>query len=279
MRRLVSPRWTAACLLVTTIATADAAPPTQPLRAAEGVYVGGAPTDATAWDALVARGVKTVVGVEGIPPSPPSGSSEGLRLVHIPIGYGAIDKAASDRLTRVAREAQRPLYIYCHHGQHRGPAAAAIVCLAANLLDKEGALDLLRRAQTDRKYAGLWRDVAAYRAPPADAVLPELTPASPSSPLSLAMCQLDRAWEATLKSDTREDRHTAMVLVVESLKESRRAVEATGARPGLLADLQEALDQAREIEHAATGLDPEELDQRFGPQCLRCHATHRDTTD
>lgn len=279
MIRPAPPRWAAACLLATIVATVEAGQPAQPLRAAEGVEVGGAPTDANAWDALVARGVKTVVGVEGTPPSPPAGSGEGLRLIHIPIGYGAIDEDARDRLTRVAREAERPLYVYCHHGQHRGPAAAAIVCRAAGLLDERGAVGLLRRARTDPKYIGLWRDVAAYRAPPADAVLPELTPAAPSSPLSLAMCQLDRAWQAALGADTPAGRREAMVLVLESLKESRRAVESGGSSPGLDADLKQALDDAQAIDLEDAGRTPRGLKERFAARCQRCHATHRDGVD
>ena len=105
---------------------AIADPPGQLLEAAAGVYVGGSP-DVHVWAELEARGVKTVVGVEGVPPQPPAGADHAVRLVHIPIGYDGVDRLAREQLTRVAREAERPVYIYCHHGQHRGPAAAAIV--------------------------------------------------------------------------------------------------------------------------------------------------------
>lgn len=243
------------------------------LEAAAGVYVGGAP-DERLWAELEARGVKTVVGVEGVPPVAPTDLGSGVRLVHIPIGYDGVDPRAAGQLTRVAREAERPLYVYCHHGRHRGPAAAAIVCRAAGLLDESGAVDLLRQANTDPKYAGLWRDVAAYQPPPTDADLPELTSASPTSPLRLAMCQLDRAWETVDSAETRDESRAAWVLVVESLIESRRAAE--GGNADLVDRLQRALESAEDLEESDSDPDSRARLERFGQRCHDCHATHRD---
>ena len=153
------------------------------------------------------------------------------------------------------------------------------MCRAAGLLNEAGAMDLLRRARTDPKYVGLWRDVAAFRPLPSDADLPELTPASATSPLRLAMCQLARAWEATETAVSSDDLQAAWVLVVESLKESRRAATEGRRHADLVDRLQAAIESAEAIEARESEPGSRDRLDRFGQRCFDCHTDHRDHAD
>ena len=183
-------------------------------------YSGGEPKGAAAYRELARLGVRTVVSVDGARPDVEAARAAGLRYVHIPIGYDRISREAAASLARLARDivgqaaslpsaedpaaeagsfgngaAQGPVYIHCHHGRHRGPAAAAIVCLAAGDLDSAAATRFLKEAGTSPDYAGLWRDVAAFEPPDASAKLPELVEVAQVDSLSAAMAAIDRAFD------------------------------------------------------------------------------------
>ena len=79
------------------------------------------------------------------------------------VGFAVKARAADAALTRVMREATGSVYVHCHHGKHRGPAAAAICGRAAGSLDQAAATRLLELAQTSPDYDGLWRDVVDDR--------------------------------------------------------------------------------------------------------------------
>ena len=239
-------------------------------QAAEGVYVGGEPSGGTAWRQLAALGVRTVVGVDAPPPEAALAERFGLRVIHVPIGYGGIDPEEAGQLVRVARECERPLYVYCHHGLHRGPAAAAVVCRAAGLLDRRGATDLLTRAGTSPEYVGLWRDVEAFD--PTTPAGDSLRASVAGSPLALAMSRLDRAWDTFLESADGEAREAALVVVREGLRESRRAA---GPRPG--SKLDAAFDSA-DTAFATLARSPDAMAtrERFAASCVSCHERHRD---
>jgi protein tyrosine phosphatase (PTP) superfamily phosphohydrolase (DUF442 family) len=164
-------------------------------RLSPNVYSGGEPKSAQAFEELANLGVRTVVSVDGARPAVESARAAGLRYVHIPIGYDGIPDEAAGALTRLARDTEGPIYIHCHHGKHRGPAAAAIVCRAAGHVGESGATNILEQAGTSRDYAGLWRDVAGYEPPPADAKLPELVEVAKVDSLAAAMAAIDRAFD------------------------------------------------------------------------------------
>ena len=164
-------------------------------RVAPGVYSGGEPGNSAAFHELARLGVRTVLSVDGARPALEAARAAGLRYVHIPIGYDSIPENAARALTRLARDIDGPIYVHCHHGKHRGPAAAAIVCRAAGHVDAAGASEILEQAGTSRDYAGLWRDVAAYVPPPENAKLPELVEVAQVNSLAAAMAAIDRAFD------------------------------------------------------------------------------------
>ena len=89
----------------------------------------------------------------------------GIRYVHIPIGYDGVPEAQGLRLARAVHDLPGLVYIHCHHGQHRGPAAAEVVhrCLDESC-KVETALAELRRAGTDPRYTGLFASPEKFHA-------------------------------------------------------------------------------------------------------------------
>jgi protein tyrosine phosphatase (PTP) superfamily phosphohydrolase (DUF442 family) len=96
------------------------------------LYSGSMPPNADAFAELAAMGVKTVVNVDSASPAVELAEAAGLTYVHIPIGYDGIPEEAALALERVIRDSAKPIYFHCHHGKHRGPAAAAIALRAAS---------------------------------------------------------------------------------------------------------------------------------------------------
>ena len=162
------------------------------VRLSAEVYSGSEPSGEEAFSSLKKLGVMTIVSVDGATPNIAFARQYGLRYVHIPFGYDAIPSFAQLSLTRAAREAKTPLYVHCHHGKHRGPAAAAIVCRAKRMVDTAGALKIMENAGTSRDYAGLWRDVEQFSVPTVDVPLPELVEVAKVESLAASMAQIDR---------------------------------------------------------------------------------------
>jgi hypothetical protein len=157
------------------------------------IYSGGEPHGEASFAELAKLGVKTVVSVDGAKPDIDAAKKHGLRYIHIPIGYDGVDEDAAKSLTRVMRDTTGPIYFHCHHGQHRGPAAAAVACVAAGALQGKEALVVLERAGTSKGYAGLWRDVEKFTPPTTDAKLPDLVEVAQVGDMAAAMAQIDRA--------------------------------------------------------------------------------------
>jgi protein tyrosine phosphatase (PTP) superfamily phosphohydrolase (DUF442 family) len=165
------------------------------MKVSPQIYSGSEPHGEEGFASLEALGVKTVISVDGAKPQVEIAKQYGIRYVHIPIGYDGVPDEAGKSLARAVKEVDGPIYVHCHHGKHRGPAAAAVACVASGALNNEDARKILERAGTSRDYPGLWRDVEAY-VPPADgAELPELVETATVDSFTAAMAQVDRAFD------------------------------------------------------------------------------------
>ncbi len=134
-------------------------------RFSAGVYGGSVPATDEAFAALArlgatGEGIATIVSVDGAEPDLARADAHGMRYVHIPIGYDGIDPEALAQLAAVMRDLPRPIYVHCHHGRHRGPAAAAAGLIAMGEIQPGDGLTLMKTAGTSDAYAGLFRDVA-----------------------------------------------------------------------------------------------------------------------
>lgn len=264
------------------------------LQITERIYSGGEPKDEAAFDELARLGVRTIVSVDGARPNVDAAKRHGLRYVHVPIGYDGISDEAGKSLARLVQEAEGPFYIHCHHGKHRGPAAAAVACIADRATDGKSALAILQKAGTSKGYAGLWQDVEKF-APPADDVpLPELVAVTEVDSLAAAMAQIDRAsdnlklcqaaqWQTPPGHPDVAPAQQALLLK-EGFRETVRQLnevndELNDFDEQFATWMREAEQSAADLETALNAGDGDAARRVFSNlqyQCKRCHREYRD---
>ena len=157
-------------------------------------YSGSAPEGDEAFAELKKLGVKTIITVDGAKPDVETAHHFGIRYVHLPIGYDGVPTNQAIRIVKAAETLPGPIYIHCHHGMHRGPAGAAVVCMAAEGWSAEEADSWLRVAGTATNYAGLYKSVEQFHVPTAEAlkkVSANFPEQSEVSPLADVMIQID----------------------------------------------------------------------------------------
>lgn len=256
------------------------------------IYSGGEPKGDQAFSQLESLGIRTIVSVDGARPNIELARKHGLRYVHIPIGYDGIPIDSQKMVLRLMQEAQSPLYIHCHHGKHRGPAAAAIACLAGDQLDHVEAMQYLGRAGTSKSYIGLWKDVESFSLTALDGELPPLVETADVGSLASAMAKLDRAfdnlalcrdagWQTPDHHPDLVPEHEALMLR-EGLVESKRGVSgeavsgfatAMDASLSLVATLEDVLSTGSSIEEKTQAFD------QLSNSCKDCHVRYRNTVD
>lgn len=252
------------------------------------VFCGSEPASERVFRELHKLGVRTVVSVDGIRPQVELAERCGLKYVHIPIGYDGISAEQAGMLTRVADEAKDPVYVHCHHGRHRGPAAAAVICRALGRMQDVQAIQFLERSGTSRDYQGLWRDVGGYQRPPVGAVLPQLQSAVPVSSLAERMADLSRRFEM-LQQESKADWNSARsgrlemvvgtaVLLEEGFRESlRQQDDDRDARFHSL--MQQSASRARQLTGALKDrkfAKAGEIINLMSIDCGMCHQHYRD---
>lgn len=156
---------------------------------------GGQPSSTDGFHSLATLGIKTIVSVDGICPDLNSAKQYDLRYIHEPLGYQGISTEDAQTLAHIILTFDDPIYIHCHHGQHRSPAAAAVACVTAGLMTDKAAFKLLKKAGTGPEYQGLFKAVADAKPIPAAQLLqqkPTLSEQADVSKLVDLMVQLDK---------------------------------------------------------------------------------------
>lgn len=133
------------------------------IQVTPGVYSGGLPRGADGFRELRELGVRTVISVDGIIPDVETAKRFGLSYAHLPFGYDGIPEFRAAELTKAITALPGPVYIHCHHGTNRSPAAAAAACVGAGYLTPEQAVAMLNLAGTKPKYSGLYQSVKEMR--------------------------------------------------------------------------------------------------------------------
>jgi len=152
------------------------------IEVAPGLISGSVPEGLDGFAELKRRGVRTVVCVDGATPDVATARRFGMRYVHLPIGYDGIDRTRQLEIARAVRDLPEPVYVHCHHGKHRGPAAAASAAVLLGKLSADEAVAFLKKAGTSDNYAGLYACVQNRRAASdselesAAAAFPEIAP-------------------------------------------------------------------------------------------------------
>jgi protein tyrosine phosphatase (PTP) superfamily phosphohydrolase (DUF442 family) len=260
-------------------------------RITEKLISGSSPEGDDGFRSLAELGVKTIITVDGAKPDVERARKFGLRYVHLPFGYDGISQQRVFELAKAVRDLPGPIYLHCHHGKHRGPAAAAAVhlCLDSRCT-VEQAIDEMKRAGTDPHYTGLFkvpRDIAR----PTNEELDRLEVAYPEvaevPELAQSMVTIDNRWEnlkriraAGWKAPPREPDldppHEALQLR-EHYREAARLPSVAGGPEEMRKWIREAGEKARLLEESLRKQQPdEEVFRQSAAACTACHAKYRD---
>ena len=124
---------------------------------------GAVPEQPADFAMLANHGIKTIISVDGAQPDLENAQRFDMRYVHLPIGYHGIDRDRQLEIARAVRDLPGPIYVHCHHGKHRGPAAAASAAVALGIYSPERAVEFMRHAGTSNNYAGLYQSVSTLK--------------------------------------------------------------------------------------------------------------------
>ncbi len=258
------------------------------------LYSGAQPDGDAAFAELASLGIRTLVSVDGARPDVVAARRHGLRYVHVPIGYDGISAQRTAQLVKVLSELPAPLYVHCHHGQHRGPAAVAVMAMAREGWSSEQAVAWMRQAGTSTNYPGLYSVVRQFRCPDPQQIevageLPE-TAVVPAR--VVAMVDIDlrwsrlKAWQRLSWKPMPGDAAPTLYQEALQLWESLHELGRQEATQGLSADyrrrhtLSEERARALLDETAKPGPPSVErlegLVRGLGETCTGCHREHRD---
>ncbi len=271
-------------------------------RLSGSIYSGSQPDDAKALAELVRLGIKTIVSVDGSRPNAEAAAALGLRYVHLPIDYGGISPERTEQLVKVALTVEGPIYVHCHHGQHRGPAAAAVMCEAVANWNATNADAWLKQAGTSPDYPGLFRAVREFRLPSDETlsrVSPDFPSVAPVPPLVDAMVEIDERfdrlktaqknrWNPDAGAKAPADWFQDSILLHEHFRELTRAAHDSKGS----ADWREQMARASSETEAfadvlrvyaarVTNANRDAVEASFQKvelQCADCHRAHRNGT-
>ncbi len=265
-------------------------------RLSEKIFSGSSPEGDEGFQSLQKLGVKTVLSVDGARPEVERARKYGLRYVHIPVGYDGVPEAQGLRVAKAVRDLPGPVYVHCHHGKHRGPAAAAVARLCVDEgCGVEAALEGMRRAGTDPRYQGLYDAPRRLRRPTRedlDRVPDDFPEVAEVTALAAVMVSVDERWDhlklayaagwkAPPGHPDIDPAHEALQLT-EHYREASR-MPAVRERPEefrrLLKDAEEGAKELEAAVRRREGVDGAAAEQAFrrsGAACAACHAQFRD---
>ena len=257
------------------------------------IISGAVPDGDAAFDELQAMGVKTIISVDGASPNVAAAETRGMRYVHLPVTYAEVTEEQRLEIARAIRDLPSPVYVHCHHGKHRSPAATAAAGVALGVITPEQGLIFMKEAGTAPNYQGLYACVAT--ATIADEVELDAVPANfPSvhraQGIVASMVETDVAMDninaiRAAKWKTPAD-HPDLVPAAEAgrLADNLRfagddaIIKAWG--DDFAKRLQEAVALASALEEAIVrNASVEELEAAYKPvnaSCKDCHAVYRD---
>jgi protein tyrosine phosphatase (PTP) superfamily phosphohydrolase (DUF442 family) len=256
------------------------------------ILAGSQPKFDVSFEALAKAGVKTIISVDGSRPDIEAAKKHGMRYVHLPFGYDGIPANRIAELTKAAGPDAGTIFVHCHHGLHRGPAAVGVICEATAGWSPAQAEAWLKQAGTAADYPGLYRAVREFRAPtPAEIARVGALPEAVKPPALVdTMVALDEhsdrlkdqqrvGWRSVPENPDTLPAHQA-TLLWEQLRELART-EDTAKRPDdfrkLLADSERAAAALRATLRTFP-TDSARLDRALKQttqSCTACHKVYR----
>ena len=256
------------------------------------VISGGLPEGDAAFSQLARLGVKTVISVDGMTPDVETARRHGLRYVHLPHGYDGISPERGKELARAVRDLPGPVYVHCHHGKHRAPAAVAVACVEAGFLPPEAGESVLKTAGTSPDYRGLYESVRQARplsASELDGLQVEFRETSPVPPLTEAMVELEHAFDRVKQQAAggwkkQDDSRAAALLLLEQYREMRRLDVVKRRTSDFQQRVADGETAAEELQRSVSGETPdrsaaEAALKKLSSGCTSCHRQHRDAVN
>jgi len=253
-------------------------------RVTPTLYSGGAPEGDDAFAELKKLGVRTVISVDGLTPDVAAAERAGITTVHLPIGYDGIPSATAYRLAKAVQTLPGPVYLHCHHGKHRGPAAVAAVrlCLEPGFTPAQAGA-WFKQAGTDPAYTGLTRLPLMLPRPTAEqleAIPTDFPTASPVADLTKAMVTIDQHFEALKAAKARDwlGAETAATLLADDYREAKRMLKANARGEPFRKLMGEAEAEAKEIVNFVKAGNYKDADAAFAKSqalCIHCHNHYR----
>ena len=248
---------------------------------------GGEPKSPAAFAHLASLGVRTLISVDGARPDIDAAAAAGLRYVHVPIGYATVTVEAQLQIARALEQLPGPAYLHCHHGHHRGPAAAAAALIVHGDWTTEQGTAALHTLGTSPNYTGLYAAVAAAMPTTSEELKqPQSFPAQvPVSDTATAMASIDRHWDHLKAAQAirwlADPNHPDITPAHEALQIREQLVELGRSEKNaeLAAAFTRSAQRLAELEAALRSDDAAAADahyQQIRRDCRRCHQHHRD---
>ncbi len=262
-------------------------------RVSDRIYSGSSPDGDAVFAAIRKLGIETIISVDGAKPDAETARRYGLRYVHLPFGYDGIPRDRILGLARAATDLPGPIYVHCHHGKHRGPAAVAAIQLCIDpAWDADRAEAWLKTAGTDPRYTGLTAlPQSLVRPTPEElARVPSDFPAAaPVADLARLMVNVDQRWDhlklvkaagwiAPPNHPDIDPAHEAVQLI-EHYREAARLISVKHRSPAFAILLDEAESAAIALEASLRAKDDARTTAAFARSataCAKCHETYRD---
>lgn len=265
-------------------------------RVGPELFTGGSPQGDADYESLRDAGIRTVISVDGSRPDLERARVRGIRYVHLPIGYDGIGSPFAVRLARAIRDLPGPIYLHCHHGRHRAPAAAAVGLVGLGRLNPKDGIQMLEIVGTSHDYPGLYAAVGNSR--PFSAALIDAVPAgelpevATVSDLTTGMADVDRLHDQ-LRLLAANDwvvpkNHVDLVPAVEAGILTERFRGMSHLAPGSSSssepadpplDFRRTIELTTALESAVRGGRASEATSILGSitsECRACHRIHRD---
>jgi protein tyrosine phosphatase (PTP) superfamily phosphohydrolase (DUF442 family) len=261
---------------------------------APGLFRGAQPEGDGSFALLAGLGVKTILTVDGSRPDVEGAAKHGIRYVHVPVEYSGITRAQQVLIAKAALDIPGPMFVHCHHGKHRGPAACGIAWMARTGVSPDAVVADMRIAGTDPRYAGLYGDIVAFRPITAEELAAvkdsDLVSAAKLPDLTEAMVQVDAsfdrmkavkraAWKSPPSMPDVQPFHEARILA-ERFRELGRMEEAL-RKPadfqGWREDAEKASWALEEALGREDGAAAGAAMDRVAATCNACHDVYRNT--
>jgi len=258
-------------------------------RVAPNLWSGSSPEGDAGFKSLKSLGVKTVISVDGATPDVAAAEKQGIRYVHLPVGYHGIGRDRALELAKAVRDLPGPVYVHCHHGKHRGPAAIAAIQLCLDpSFTPEQAEGWMMQAGTDPRYKGLFELPRTLRRPTTedlDRVSSEFPSVNRVADLAKWMVEIDATWDKLKAAEAAGWKNPAAsagdaVLLIEQYREVKRL--PLPQKQGFAKYRETAEAEASKLEQALRVSDTKGATAAFlagKSVCQKCHDDFRDRAE